>query len=52
MIDPTDLILVCVLPRPRDLEIARLLGRKEDAVRKSIHRILERLSSQIEVQNV
>ncbi len=26
MIDPTELILVCVLPRPRDLEIARLLG--------------------------
>ena len=26
MITPTDLILVCVLPDPRDLEIARLLG--------------------------
>jgi hypothetical protein len=26
MITPTDLILVCVLPEPRDLEIARLLG--------------------------
>jgi hypothetical protein len=26
MIHPTDLILVCVLPEPRDLEIARLLG--------------------------
>jgi hypothetical protein len=26
MIRPTDLILVCVLPEPRDLEIARLLG--------------------------
>ena len=26
MITPTDLILVCVLPAPRDLEIARLLG--------------------------
>ena len=26
MITPTDLILVCVLPHPRDLEIARLLG--------------------------
>jgi len=26
MIKPTDLILVCVLPGPRDLEIARLLG--------------------------
>src|SRR5512135_394675 len=26
MIAPTDLILVCVLPAPRDLEIARLLG--------------------------
>jgi hypothetical protein len=26
MLKPTDLILVCVLPEPRDLEIARLLG--------------------------
>ncbi len=26
MITPTDLILVCLLPAPRDLEIARLLG--------------------------
>ncbi len=26
MLSPTDLILVAVLPRPRDLEIARLLG--------------------------
>jgi hypothetical protein len=26
MIRPSDLILVCVLPAPRDLEIARLLG--------------------------
>ncbi len=26
VIKPTDLILVCVLPEPRDLEIARLLG--------------------------
>jgi hypothetical protein len=26
MFHPTDLILVCVLPTPRDLEIARLLG--------------------------
>ncbi len=26
MVTPTDLILVCVLPSPRDLEIARLLG--------------------------
>jgi hypothetical protein len=26
MISPTDLILVCLLPTPRDLEIARLLG--------------------------
>jgi hypothetical protein len=25
-VQPTDLILVCVLPAPRDLEIARLLG--------------------------
>jgi RNA polymerase sigma-70 factor, ECF subfamily len=34
------------------VEIAQLLGRKEDAVRKSINRILERLYSQMEVQNV
>src|SRR5512136_2268423 len=26
MVHPTSLILVCVLPSPRDLEIARLLG--------------------------
>ncbi len=26
MIDTTDLVLVCLLPTPRDLEIARLLG--------------------------
>ena len=26
MLKPTDLILVCLLPAPRDLEIARLLG--------------------------
>jgi len=26
MLHPTDLILVCLLPTPRDLEIARLLG--------------------------
>jgi hypothetical protein len=26
MVNPTDLILVCLLPAPRDLEIARLLG--------------------------
>ena len=26
MLEPTDLILVCLMPTPRDLEIARLLG--------------------------
>ena len=26
MLRPTDLILVCLLPSPRDLELARLLG--------------------------
>lgn len=26
MLEPTDLVLVCVIPTPRDLEIARLLG--------------------------
>jgi hypothetical protein len=26
MVSPSDLILVCLLPKPRDLEIARLLG--------------------------
>jgi RNA polymerase sigma-70 factor (ECF subfamily) len=34
------------------VEIAALLGRKEEAVRKSLNRILERLYSQMEVQNV
>ena len=34
------------------VEIAVLLGRKEDAVRKSVQRILNRLYSQMEVQNV
>ena len=33
------------------VEIAQLLGRKEDAVRKSIRRILNRLSIQMEAQN-
>ena len=33
------------------VEIAGLLGRKEDAVRKSIRRILDRLSIQMEAQN-
>jgi len=34
------------------VEIAAMLGRKEDAVRKSLKRLLERLSCQLEVQNV
>ncbi|MFZ5911135.1 MAG: RNA polymerase sigma factor [Chloroflexota bacterium] len=33
------------------VEIAALLGRKEDAVRKSLQRILARLYDQMEVQN-
>jgi RNA polymerase sigma-70 factor, ECF subfamily len=33
------------------VEIAQLLGRKEDAVRKAIRRILDRLSIQMEAQN-
>ena len=33
------------------VEIASLLGRREDAVRKSIRRILDRLSIQMEAQN-
>lgn len=33
------------------VEIAELMGRKEDAVRKSLTRLLERLSSQMEAQN-
>ena len=33
------------------LEIAQLLGRKEDAVRKSVNRILERLHRQMEAKN-
>ncbi|MBK9209043.1 MAG: sigma-70 family RNA polymerase sigma factor [Anaerolineales bacterium] len=34
------------------VEIAQLLGRKEDAVRKAVRRILDRLSIQMEAQNV
>ena len=34
------------------VEIANMLGRKEDAVRKSLKRLLERLSFHLEVQNV
>jgi RNA polymerase sigma-70 factor, ECF subfamily len=34
------------------VEIANMLGRKEDAVRKSLKRLLERLSFLLEVQNV
>jgi len=34
------------------VEIAGMLGRKKDAVRKSLKRLLERLSCQLEVQNV
>jgi len=33
------------------VEIAELVGRKEDAVRKSVNRILERLHVQMEVKN-
>lgn len=33
------------------LEIAELFGRKEDTVRKSINRILERLHVQMEAKN-
>jgi RNA polymerase sigma-70 factor, ECF subfamily len=33
------------------VEIAHLLGRREDAVRKAIRRILDRLSIQMEAQN-
>jgi RNA polymerase sigma-70 factor (ECF subfamily) len=33
------------------VEIAQLLGRKEDAVRKAVRRILDRLSIQMEAQN-
>ena len=34
------------------IEIACILGRKEDAVRKSLTRLLEKLSCQLEVQDV
>jgi RNA polymerase sigma-70 factor (ECF subfamily) len=34
------------------VEIAELMGRKEDAVRKSLTRLLDRLSTQMEVLNV
>jgi len=33
------------------VEIAELVGRKEDAVRKSVNRILERLQVQMEAKN-
>ena len=33
------------------VEIAELVGRKEDAVRKSVNRILERLHVQMEAKN-
>ena len=33
------------------VEIAHLLGRKEDAVRKALRRVLDRLSIQMEAQN-
>jgi len=33
------------------VEMATLLGRKEDAVRKSLKRLLERLSKEMEVEN-
>jgi RNA polymerase sigma factor (sigma-70 family) len=34
------------------VEIAELLGRKEDAVRKSVKRIVEHLYAQMEVEHV
>jgi RNA polymerase sigma-70 factor (ECF subfamily) len=34
------------------VEIAELMGGKEDAVRKSLTRLLRRLANQMEVQNV
>ncbi|MCC7117400.1 MAG: RNA polymerase sigma factor [Anaerolineales bacterium] len=34
------------------VEIAQLLGRKEDAVRKALRRILDRLSTQMEARHV
>lgn len=34
------------------VEIAGLMGKKEDALRKSLTRLLERLSSQMDAQNV
>lgn len=47
-----ELIRLRYVARLSFVEIAAMLARKEDAVRKSLKRILERLYGQIEVQNV
>ena len=49
--DERELIRLRYVAQLSFVEIARLMKRKEDAVRKSLSRLLERLSSQMEVQN-
>jgi RNA polymerase sigma-70 factor (ECF subfamily) len=49
--DERELIRLRYVAQLSFVEIAGLMGRKEDAVRKSLTRLLERLSAQMEVQN-
>ncbi len=50
--DERELIRLRYIAELSFVEIAAMLGCKEDAVRKSLNRTLERLNSQMEVQNV
>jgi RNA polymerase sigma-70 factor (ECF subfamily) len=50
--DERELIRLRFVAELSFVEIAGLLGKKEDAVRKSLARLLERLSNLVEVQNV
>ena len=50
--DERELIRLRYVVKLSFVEIAAMLGRKEDAVRKSLNRTLERLYSQMEAQNV
>jgi RNA polymerase sigma-70 factor (ECF subfamily) len=49
--DERELIRLRYVVQLSFVEIAELMGRKEDAVRKSLTRLLERLYSQMEVQD-
>jgi RNA polymerase sigma-70 factor (ECF subfamily) len=49
--DERELIRLRYVAQLSYVEIGELTGRKEDAVRKSLTRLLERLSNQMEVQN-